>query len=77
MPAESPEAIPRAREVCNGESLRYSVKKTGRLRMPRTSRNGVHERMTRDAEIALVRAAAQPNRRIQPAAAGAILSRRG
>jgi AbiU2 len=45
--------------------LRYSVKPTGRLRVPRTSLSSVHERMILDTERALVRAA-RPNQRIEP-----------
>ena len=56
--------------------LRYSVKATGRLRIPRTSLGSVHERMIRDAEAALVRAA-RSNKRLQPTALGAIMKRRG
>jgi HEPN superfamily AbiU2-like protein len=39
--------------------LRYSVKATGRLSLPRTSASGVHRRMVREAEQVLARAAAQ------------------
>jgi hypothetical protein len=49
--------------------LRYTVKPTGRLRVPRTSITGVHERMIRDTEKALLRAA-RPNQRMEPTRAG-------
>ncbi len=39
--------------------LRYSVNASGMLSLPRTSAAGVHQRMIRDVEDALVRAAAQ------------------
>jgi hypothetical protein len=38
--------------------LRYSVNRSGRLSLPRTSVRGVHRRMVREAEQVLVRAAA-------------------
>jgi len=49
--------------------LRYSVNRTGRLRVPRTSTTGVHQRMVRDTEQVLVRAA-RPNKRMEPTRAG-------
>jgi len=48
---------------------RYSVNPTGRLRVARTSARGVHQRMVRDTEQVLVRAA-RPNKRIEPARVG-------
>ena len=49
--------------------LRYCVNRTGRLRVPRTSTAGVQQRMIRDTERVLVRAA-RPNKRMEPTRAG-------
>lgn len=49
--------------------LRCSVNRTGRLRVPRTSTPGVHQRMIRDTERVLVRAA-RPSKRMEATRAG-------